>query len=557
MCMKNIKKSPLWYFLMIAPFAAGGFYEYISCIFSVLLLIYILVCRKKNGYLLIYKNIALFSLTVPVLFYGISLIWAVDHGMSVLGFIKFLPLPLFAIAVMQQDAGNRKELFHAVPISGILMTVLSLLLGCLPRFQDMLWVNGRLAGFFQYPNTYAVYLLSGIVIILGRKCLGKQEWFSVILLLLGIMMSGSRTVFFLLLIVLTAYIILLKNKKTCIWMALILGFIVILTGAYAALSGDVASVGRYLTSSLTSSTFVGRLLYFKDAIPVILKHPFGLGYLGYYFSQGSFQTGVYSIQNVHNELLQILLDVGWIPCGFLIAALIQTLYKCKDMSIRILVLVAFMHCMLDFDIQFVAFAFILILPMDLESGSCIRWKHSVMSWEISSILTALSVWIGIASFFYYRGDYNTAIKVYPFHTNAWCKILEQTDNIDEMEEAANQIIRLNSSVSLAYSAKAKMAYADGDFAAMIEYKQRAISLAKYNLEEYLDYFDMLYIGAELYSEAGDVYSAQYCRERLLEIPDMIQDVLDETDSLAWKINDLPELDLPEKYLELLETVEPL
>ena len=46
--------------------------------------------------------------------------------------------------------------------------------------------------------------------------------------------------------------------------------------------------GRFLTTSLHSSTLLGRLLYAQDALPVILRHPFGLGYRSYTYMQGSF-----------------------------------------------------------------------------------------------------------------------------------------------------------------------------------------------------------------------------------------------------------------------------
>jgi hypothetical protein len=87
---------------------------------------------------------------------------------------------------------------------------------------------------------------------------------------------------------------------------------------------------------------------------------------------------------------------------------------------------------------------------------------------------------------------------------------------------------------------------------VIKYKKQAISLAKYNLQEYLDYFDMLYVGIQIYTAYGDSYSADYCKKYLLEIPDMLTEVLDTTDALAWKITDVPELELPEEYLEVLE-----
>ena len=77
----------------------------------------------------------------------------------------------------------------------------------------------------------------------------------------------------------------------------------------AVAAGSAGILERFTNISFGASTFLGRILYVQDALPLILKHPFGLGYYGYYFIQQSVQTGVYTVVNAHNELIQILLDV--------------------------------------------------------------------------------------------------------------------------------------------------------------------------------------------------------------------------------------------------------
>ena len=94
---------------------------------------------------------------------------------------------------------------------------------------------------------------------------------------------------------------------------------------YCALSGQMDILSRFLKISLNQSTFIGRLLYAQDAFPTILKTPFGTGYMGYYFIQQSIQSGVYGIMFIHNDLLQILLDVGWIPFIVFVTAIVLSL----------------------------------------------------------------------------------------------------------------------------------------------------------------------------------------------------------------------------------------
>ena len=134
-------------------------------------------------------------------------------------------------------------------------------------------------------------------------------------------------------------------------------------------------MGRFLTISTQSSSLNGRLLYYFDALPVVLKNPFGLGYYGYYFSQGSFQTGVYSVVSIHNDILQFLLDIGWVPTIlFVVAIVISVFSKRISYTQRLLLIVLIGHSLFDFDLQFVSMMFIIILCMDFEIGRITEFK---------------------------------------------------------------------------------------------------------------------------------------------------------------------------------------
>lgn len=543
-------------FLLIAPFLWGGFYEAVSCVFTIFLAGYLLYSVRRTGGLTLRVNLTLISVLVLTLMYGVSAVWAVDHGMAVFGFVKFLPLPLFALVLMQEKAEERVKLLDMVPVSGCLMTVLSFALSRIPALEKYFLVNGRLAGFFQYPNAFALFLIAGVVILAGKDTWSKVQIPGCVILLFGVALTGSRTAFAVLLIVMLGMVIFHKNRRIQGALLLLLAVMVAVTALYAVLTGNVSNVGRYLTSSLHASTFLGRLLYFKDALPVIIRHPFGLGYMGYYYLQGSFQTGVYSVMNIHNEFLQVLLDVGWVPALLTAAAVVKSFMKKETgLTSRMLLFAICAHSMFDFDLQFIVIGFVLLLAMDLETGRV--WKSGGKIWVqiVAGILIIVNCWLGIASGLYRTGNLKAASAVYPGCTGAWLGMLSQAEDTEEMEELADKILFWNQSVSLAYSAKARLAYAEGDFEAMIEDKRQAIALARYELEEYLDYFDMLYTGIRLYAEAGDENSALYCRQKLLEIPDMLKEVLEGTDKLAFRIHDKPELELPEEYKEVLESLE--
>lgn len=159
--------KPLQMFLFLSPFLYGGFFEWAACAYSVFLIGYLLYCGWKAGMFAIHGNLTLLSITVLVIFYALSSFWAVDHGMAIFGFCRFLPFFLFAVAAMQVEPAERENLLQMIPLSGGVMAVLSFALGQISALRNLFFVNHRLAGFFQYPNTFALFLLAGVIILVG------------------------------------------------------------------------------------------------------------------------------------------------------------------------------------------------------------------------------------------------------------------------------------------------------------------------------------------------------------------------------------------------------
>lgn len=546
---------PLKLLFLVSPFAAGLFYEPLSALASLVLLGYLGYLAHRDGHLTVHKSLLLLAAAVTVLFYAVSVLWATDRGAAMLGFIKFLPLPLFVIACGQLSAEQRRELPELLPWGGAAMTLLSGVLALVPAARDLVLVNGRLAGFFQYPNTFALYALLGVAVVSGREKWRAADVILLVVLMAGIALSGSRTVTALL-----AVFIVIRSAASRQWKrgGVLAGLAVVILAAAALVSGEadaVSSAGRALAGGAGASTFWGRLLYYRDALPVILRHPFGLGYMGYYYLQGSFQTGVYSVMHIHNDLLQLLLDVGWIPAGLLAAAVARRmLSRDCDLTRRLMIGLMAAHALFDFDLQFVAMDLILLVLLMPESdGAALRLPHSG-AMAAGGVLAVLCLYFGLASALHYCGADTAAARVYPGYTAAWIDQMTATDDAAEMERAADRVLALNDAVSIAHSAKARCDYSRGDVASMIEHKRKAIALAKYDLSVYLDYFDMLAVCAQMYASAGDTASAAYCREHLLEIPQLLEQALDGTSALGRRIADQPELTLPEPYRQALEAM---
>ena len=545
MAKKALEKPsarPLMILFFTAPFLIGMYYEWTSCIAAVFLSAYLIYCRKISGHLIFPKSPVMYACLTVVCAFILSPLWAVDKGMTVFGAVKFLPLPLFCMALAQVDYDERQKLIYTIPIIGVTMTIISFPLSFIPILGNYLLVSGRLAGFFQYSNTYAIYLLVGIVIAVGSDWNAKKKLVISAALLAGIFLSGSRTVFILLIIAAVIYFIKSNNKNLKIALSCVFAAILIMVIIYSFIAKTFDTVGRFLTSSLLSSTSLGRLLYYKDALPVILHHPFGLGYMGYYFLQGSFQTGAHSVVNIHNEFLQILLDIGWVPFAVCMWAGISAFMSANKLS-KAVMLTLLAHCLLDFDLQFIALGFVLILAADNPEAQKIKLKRSLPLYSLNLIIILISVYFGSANFSFYFKNYDLAAKIYPGYTNAYIQFFSYADDLENAENAADRVLKLNGSVSLAYSIKSRSAFSEGDVQKMVEYKNKAISLAKYSIFEYRDYRDMLEIARDLYMQAGDETGAEYCEARLDEIPKMLDEVKEKTSRLAWMIDDKPELEL--------------
>lgn len=323
---KNVKFAEI--ILTVCLFLVGTFHEYISCFVSLIMISWLAYKIFTNKELNFSLNTLSLSIILMVFFYGVTAFWAVDSGMAVIGFVKFLPVLLYLLILMQYN--NISDIIERIPIVAAFMTLVSSILMQIPFLKDFFSVAGRLSGFFEYPNTFAIFLLVSELIIVSREKFKVFDYVLIAILLFGIFYSGSRTVFILLII--SNAVIFLKSKKSSIKLFIIAIFLLFVIAAvlYTFISKNMDSFTRFLKISINESTFLGRILYFQDALPIILKRPFGLGYMGYYYMQQSIQTGVYSVKYIHNDFLQLFLDIGWIPTLLFIVSVLKSVF-CKKM----------------------------------------------------------------------------------------------------------------------------------------------------------------------------------------------------------------------------------
>lgn len=372
----------------------------------------------------------------------------------------------------------------------------------------------------------------------------------------GIYMSGSRTTFLLLSGILFLYIIRIRKvRKIILPLALLLLILVAILGI-TGITGNL--LGRLFDISLGSSTLLGRLLYAQDALKLIVRHPFGCGYYGYYFLQTEVQTGVYSVANVHNELLQMMLDIGMIPALLFYGMMLVTICK-KSAPVRnrLAVLVLLLHSLLDYDFQFLSVCFVLILFLDLRNVK--EYPVSILTRVISAtgFIAAASgaVCIGLSDFLMMEGQYEKAVQVYNGNTLAKTYLLTELEEIEELNKLAILITENNQHVPLAYHAMAQSALAKGKVPDYIKYKERAIELAPYDFDAYTGYLDALSYCFRLYMENGEKESANTCLQKAEAVPELLEQLKKRTSWLGWHIDDTPRVTLPGEYQEMIEEMQ--
>lgn len=547
---KKQDRAVPWIFLyltVVLPFAAGGFHTYVSAVTTVCLVVHLVSVFQKQGYLRLTLNLNSIAVMLVMLGYCITPMWAADKGMAVFGIVRYMPVVLYVLTLMQLTPGQKQQCLELIPISGACMTVLSCLMLLLPRTAHYLTVSRRLTGFLQYPNTYAAFLLAGLIFQYTKEERGKIDVLVDAILLLGVILSGSKTCFVLLVIAVIGIAMLHKKKKPI----LILGglFAVAILLALLLSNVDVLKyASRFRDIRITSSSFLLRLLYYKDVLPMILKNPVGYGYQGYRALQGIFQTGRYFAAYIHNGLLQLLFEIGWLPACAMAFAFLRAMFSRKIMpGKRLLLTILLAHCMLDFDLQFFIFWVILLSCLDFESS--VQWKLQKKPVVIvfASACLVSCLWMGAVDFCYSIGKTDISLLLMPSHTDSLSVKLRQTSDANVLHETADRILKGNPTFSLAYSAKANAALSQGDVLNMMAYKEQAIRCSPHTAEEYMDYFDKLYAVSKLYLQNGDIKSAEYCERKIVQLYRLVQSVQEATDPVTRQIGKNMALKLPIRY----------
>lgn len=531
----------------------GLFYEYAACLLgaaSGFLFCWYMLFEKKARFFL-NPNSILF--TIWIASYGIVGLYALDKGMAFLGFLKMMAVFFFMGIAMQMNKRQRELLLRAVPLSACAMVLLATAGYLIWPIHNFLYKAERLGGFFQYANVFALFCLLGILI--EAKENHPLRYLRMALLVLGVLLSGSRAVFVMAIAVF--FLLAIKEKKRGLPFIALAVFMIAGIGVYVLLSGDIQNAGR-IYSSFISSSSLRRLLFLKDGLRLLTKHPFGLGYLGYYFIQPSAQTGVYSARFVHSDLLQIALDVGIIPClAFAVMFVRSILSKRTDFYEKLILIMSGIHFAVDFDMEFTVMLFVLILVLDFYYGKEMKFSddENLKIYKTTAVgLSFAMFYCGSAMAFHAFGKSEISARLLPIYSEAKIQILQNETDMGRAEKLAKDLLMRNPYIATAHDILALAAHEKGDYQDMAQEKEQSVDLQKYNIDVYNRYVILLSRGIEAAYEKGDNETFQALISHVAGVPDKLIKVKKSTDPLAYKINKKPNFELEESVQKYVDRV---
>ncbi|WP_370747461.1 O-antigen ligase family protein [Faecalibacillus intestinalis] len=537
---------------ILSFFLIGLFYEFMACLFLFFEFVYLGYLFYRRD-IVVYDNIHFILMIFIVFMYLFVCLFAIDKGMALIGFFKQLSILMFIIILMQFDKEERNELLLLIPFLGILMIGISMMGYFIPVMKSFFIINGRIGGFFQYPNTFALFLLIGCVVLYMHRDFYTNSNVFLLILLIGIILTGSRAIY-----ILTAIMLIYVMKNNPKYIKKILIFVttlILIVALINLLKIDIKVLKRLTQFSFSSSTLLGRMLYYKDGIKVLLSRPLGLGYLGYYFLEPSIQTGVYSIRFIHNDLLQIALDIGIIPCIMFIYIIISSLFSQnvkKENKIILGLIIA--HSLFDFDLQYIAIFLILILCIDIYDGKKTKFisiDYKIIGNAFIAISTVFSLYLAVSMSFQYFNLTDLSIKLLPFYTEAKVAKLQNIENIKEGTQLAKSIEKSNSNLSIIYDVYALNEMEKHNYDQMINYKEQSLNLQRYNIEAYDSYINMLYICLDYYQNDSTMQNKYI--GKIKEVPKTLNKLKKETDNLAFKIHDQPSFELSKQSKEIIDS----
>ena len=254
----------------------------------------------------------------------------------------FLFYPLFVA-----DSEVKKSMLAGLAAGAVLLSAISVAGLVIPALQI------GAGSLLEYENTMAVFACFGAAATLyaAKTNPARRFFYGVLSALCIVAMLAANSIFLYACIAAALAVVLCLRYRHARY--------------YVAGAVAVAGVGLVCLFAfgkedlLLTSTVASRLIYWQDALGIILQHPFGIGVYGWENMQYAVQSAPYSVKYVHNSILQLLLD-GGVPAaagflGFAVFGVVKAVgrYRAdreeRSLLLIFLIVVLLLHALFDFD----------------------------------------------------------------------------------------------------------------------------------------------------------------------------------------------------------------
>ena len=537
------------------PFFVGGYYVFYSAVVGIVLAVLLLINIFKFKEIKYSASFTFFVLMFMSVMYFVTKFWAVDKSMAIHGFVKFFSAFLFVVTLIQIDKDEQKTLLCSVPLTAVVMTVFTYLMGFTAFGKNRFYDNiGDLHGTFEYANAFAIYLLVGIIVALFSDIKLPFKIITFIVCVFGIYKSNSRAVWlvsvFMVVVIITYFIFKhvdnTKNKVSVVFLGILFAVLVFIL-LYRF--GIVEKVWNYVS---TDSSFNERLLYYTDAFHYILKHPFGKGAYAFYFAQPAFQSAYYYAIDVHCDFLQYAIEIGVIPAVLFVAVVVKQLCSKQNSVLqKFVILTIVLHSLVDYDLQFTSILFVLLLCFDYQNIKTIEVTSKLVPSVIALVFALFYGVIGLSAFCNYIGDHQKSVYYYK-NTPSLIILMQSTNDKQSAYVLAQEILKRNDSVYEPNNVMANIYSADNKYGKAVKQMELVIKKDPRTMQHYRDYIDLLVKASKYYEERGETKKSQIYKDKIACVDDMVSDLKNHTSKRGVLYGRKQNFEIGKKYKKIIK-----
>lgn len=554
----SIMKVIILGFISVCPIFQGMYFyhqTYLAGAFLLGALIYYIII---NGSIRFEKSINHFCILAGIILYLASIFYAVDKGMAVMGFYKVLVVYLFYLVIMQTNI-KKRDFMNAISYSGTVISIISLFAFFIPYFEERFIEKGRLGSFFQYPNTFAVFLLICIIIMVSKEKIKIYDSLGIMIMWTCFLLTFSRSMYIIGIGALLIVVIYDRRKIKYLVPFLLLG-----TGLWYVIMNtmEISYVfNRIEETSTNTSEWLTRLLYYKDSLSIMKDYPMGTGHLGYYYIQRIYQTGAeYYVKYIHSNVLQIVMDIGIVGFVLVVVYFIQNVFNRRlTFYNKLLLFIIFGHGAMDFDFQFLVIGFctLIIVFVDESKVKTIN-VNRLSSIVIISIFLVNYIYMDLSSYYAYIGEDEKSLQMYPYNTEVKLELAKyyRQRKPEKAYELADSVIKSNEYAIDAYIIKRDIDYSDKELEKAYESAEKLIELNPLSIKHLEKYSNILLDSAEQNFSNGSKDKASKQLEQIFEIPHLLNKLAKErlTD---YNVKHIPRLFMSKKLTEINEDAKKL